>query len=368
VLTNTPRNAVRPKRQAILRFAPSGLPWVKSRRASWSGAGGNHVPQSDQARAQTNPERANPAEPNRGRAQYGLPATFDAPIFSERIPVMPVNTVPLEGPPGLLSALEPGPDPRRRQGIRLRPTGVLAVAVYAGYRRLNADSNEPRVTGLSATTRVWTHQRQWRENTPGLFRPQGRATPEPPDRPQTPKSAGGSSHNQRNRGAAVASGAPRPAQTGADRRSDAYPTRLCAPSHRTETRRRCRHHQGQPTGLHRHLCASGGRFLMSSRVSHRTRDSRSPWPPASARACLWRPAFTIGILHMRWISSELKDDLAINPPKSRNVGWGSLAGGSHTRCKTLTGRLGSPAPLVIVEERPTVSTENPYHGAVSERG
>jgi hypothetical protein len=64
-------------------------------------------------------------------AQYWLSAEFDAPMFSGRTPVIDVNTVPLEGPHGLLAALERVPDPRRRRGIRHRQTTVLAVAVCA---------------------------------------------------------------------------------------------------------------------------------------------------------------------------------------------------------------------------------------------
>ena len=52
-------------------------------------------------------------------------------MFSGRTPVIDVNTVPLEGPQGLLAALERVPDPRRRRGIRHRQTTVLAVAVCA---------------------------------------------------------------------------------------------------------------------------------------------------------------------------------------------------------------------------------------------
>ena len=64
-------------------------------------------------------------------AQYWLAAEFDAPIFTGRSPILDVNTVPLEGPEGLLAALERVPDPRHRRGIRHRQTTVLAVAVCA---------------------------------------------------------------------------------------------------------------------------------------------------------------------------------------------------------------------------------------------
>jgi len=64
-------------------------------------------------------------------AQYWLSAEFDAPMFSGRTPMIDVNTVPLEGPQGLLAALERVPDPRHRRGIRHRQTTVLAVAVCA---------------------------------------------------------------------------------------------------------------------------------------------------------------------------------------------------------------------------------------------
>jgi hypothetical protein len=60
-----------------------------------------------------------------------LAAEFDAPIFTGRGPILDVNTVPLEGPEGLLAALERVPDPRHRRGIRHRHTTVLAVAVCA---------------------------------------------------------------------------------------------------------------------------------------------------------------------------------------------------------------------------------------------
>ena len=64
-------------------------------------------------------------------AQYWLSAEFDAAIFTGRTPVIDVNTVPLEGPDGLLAALERVHDPRHRRGIRHRQTTVLAVAVCA---------------------------------------------------------------------------------------------------------------------------------------------------------------------------------------------------------------------------------------------
>ncbi len=71
------------------------------------------------------------ARPLQRPAPYWLSAEFEAPIFTGRTPVVDVNTVPLDGPQGLLAALERVPDPRHRRGIRHRHTTVLAVAVCA---------------------------------------------------------------------------------------------------------------------------------------------------------------------------------------------------------------------------------------------
>ncbi len=64
-------------------------------------------------------------------ARYWLAADFEAPEVRGAVPVIDVNSVPLEGPDGLLAALAHVTDPRHKRGIRHRQTTVLAIAVCA---------------------------------------------------------------------------------------------------------------------------------------------------------------------------------------------------------------------------------------------
>lgn len=69
--------------------------------------------------------------PLRRPARYWLSADFEAPELARTTPLIDVNTVPIEGPDGLLAALAQVTDPRHKRGIRHSQTTVLAIAVCA---------------------------------------------------------------------------------------------------------------------------------------------------------------------------------------------------------------------------------------------
>lgn len=73
------------------------------------------------------------ARPLRRDACGILSAAFDHPILSATVrrPVIDLNEVELDGPDGLLAALERVADPRKRRGVRHRMASVLAVAAAA---------------------------------------------------------------------------------------------------------------------------------------------------------------------------------------------------------------------------------------------
>lgn len=83
------------------------------------------------------------ARPLRRDALRVLCAPFDHPLLSvsARRPVLDLNAVTLDGPDGLLVALERVPDPRKRRGVRHRQVCLLAIAAaatLAGARSLVA--------------------------------------------------------------------------------------------------------------------------------------------------------------------------------------------------------------------------------------
>lgn len=70
--------------------------------------------------------------PLRRPARYWLAADLDAAeLIGTSSPGIDVNTVPIEGPEGLLAALAQVADPRHKRGIRHAQTTVLAIAVCA---------------------------------------------------------------------------------------------------------------------------------------------------------------------------------------------------------------------------------------------
>jgi hypothetical protein len=89
-----------------------------------------------------------------------LSAPFDHPLLStsnDRRPVIDLNTLALDGPDGLLAALEQVADPRHRRGVRHRLASVLAIAAaatLAGARSFTAIGEYARELPQEALARL----------------------------------------------------------------------------------------------------------------------------------------------------------------------------------------------------------------------
>jgi Domain of unknown function (DUF4338)/DDE_Tnp_1-associated/Transposase DDE domain len=119
--------------------------------AGWRRSAGRYVRHGEPKLAWARPLR-------RGAVEI-LCAPFDHPLLcaSARRPVIDLNTVELDGPGGLLAALERVPDPRKRRGVRHRLACLLAIAAaatLAGARSFVAIGEYAAELGQDALARL----------------------------------------------------------------------------------------------------------------------------------------------------------------------------------------------------------------------